>query len=149
MELLFSVKLQSRSEKVEDALVPPDGREGVYIGSADGTVEGKKLSGTMRTSMFSGDCPVPGLRKGAELPKGLHLCTVNPGGIYSIRRERLWTLESRKVPREHDGRLRHGRPSLSMVDAHARRDGRRIRFKGRHRDLERLSAAVVAGDSSR
>jgi hypothetical protein len=81
MELLFSVKLQSRADKVEDAVVPADGREGVYIGSADGKVEGKKLSGTMRISMFSGDCPVPGMRRGAEPPKGLHLCTVNPGGI--------------------------------------------------------------------
>ena len=70
MELLFSVKLQDRADKVEDAVVPADGREGVYIGSADGRVEGKKLSGTMRTSMFSGDCPVPGIRKGAEPPKG-------------------------------------------------------------------------------
>ena len=81
MELLFSVKLQDRADKVEDAVVPADGREGVYIGNADGRVEGKKLSGTMRTSMFSGDCPVPGIRKGAEPPKGLHLCTLNPGGI--------------------------------------------------------------------
>lgn len=81
MELLFSVKLQSHSDKIEDAVVPADGREGVYIGSAAGKVEGKKVSGTMRTSMFSGDCPVPGIRKGAEPPKGLHLCTLNPGGI--------------------------------------------------------------------
>src|SRR5258708_38769788 len=35
----------------------------------------------MRSSMFSGDCPVPGIRKGAEPPKDLHLCTLNPGGI--------------------------------------------------------------------
>jgi hypothetical protein len=81
MELLFTVNLQSHSDKVEDAVVPADGREGVYIGTAGGKVEGKKLSGTMRTSMFSGDCPVPGIRKGAEPPKGLHLCTLNPGGI--------------------------------------------------------------------
>src|SRR5216684_2548392 len=33
------------------------------------------------TSLFSGDCPVPGIRKGAEPPKGLHLCALNPGGI--------------------------------------------------------------------
>src|SRR6266851_8904892 len=85
MELLFSVKLQGRADKVEDAVVPADGREGVDIGSADGRVEGKKLSGTMRTSMFSGDCPVPGIRKGAEPPKGLHLCTLNPGGIIETR----------------------------------------------------------------
>src|SRR5216684_2886427 len=42
MELLFSVKLQGRADKVEDAVVPADGREGVYIGNADGRVEGKK-----------------------------------------------------------------------------------------------------------
>jgi hypothetical protein len=81
MELLFTVNLQSHSDKLEDAVVPADGREGVYIGTAGGKVEGKKLSGTMRTSVFSGDCPVPGIRKGAEPPKGLHLCTLNPGGI--------------------------------------------------------------------
>lgn len=81
MELLFTVNLQSHSDKVEDAVVPAEGREGVYIGSAGGKVEGKKISGTMRTSMFSGDCPVPGISKGAEPPKGLHLCTLNPGGI--------------------------------------------------------------------
>jgi hypothetical protein len=81
MELLFSVKLQSHSEKVADSVVPVDGREGEYIGTAEGKVEGKKLSGTMRTNMFSGNCPVPGMRKGAEPPKELHLCTLNPGGI--------------------------------------------------------------------
>src|SRR5216684_1916663 len=53
MELLFSVKLQGRADKIEDAVVPADGREGVYIGNADGRVEGKKLSGTMRTPACS------------------------------------------------------------------------------------------------
>jgi hypothetical protein len=80
-ELLFKVKLQSRSDKIEDAVIPADGREGAYIGSADGKVEGKRLSVTMRTSMFSGDCPVPEIRKGEELRKSLYICTVNPGGI--------------------------------------------------------------------
>jgi hypothetical protein len=78
MELLFSVKLQ---DKVAEAVVPANGREGEYLGSVGGEVVGKRLSGTMRTSMFSGNCPVPGMRKGAEAPKGLHLCTLNPGGI--------------------------------------------------------------------
>jgi hypothetical protein len=81
MELLFTVKLHGRSDKIEDAVVPAADREGVYISSAAGTVEGKRLSGRMRTSMFSGNCPVPGMRKGEGPPKGLHLCTVNPGGI--------------------------------------------------------------------
>jgi hypothetical protein len=79
MERLFIVKLHHRSDKIED--IPAADREGEYIGSADGTVEGKRLSGRMRTSMFSGNCPVPGIRKGEEPPKGLHLCTLNPGGI--------------------------------------------------------------------
>src|SRR5262249_14257779 len=82
MDLLFSARLQDRADKGEaGAVVPVEGREGAYIGSADGKVEGKRLVGTVSTSMFTADCLVPGMRKGAEPPKGLHLCTLNPGGI--------------------------------------------------------------------
>ena len=40
---LFDAALQFTSDSLNDAVVPPDGREGVYLGSGDGTVTGPVL----------------------------------------------------------------------------------------------------------
>jgi hypothetical protein len=84
MELLFTGKLQQRSDNIKDAVISAKDREGEYIGSGDGTLEGK-LAGTIRASSWSGSCLYPLLHKGMQPPEGLHLCTVNPGGFIDTR----------------------------------------------------------------
>lgn len=81
LEALFSADLQYRSESESDAGVAAEGREGVYIGSGDGTVAGDRLRGTIRWSLWSGNCLYPLARSGQSVPEGLHLCTINPAGF--------------------------------------------------------------------
>jgi hypothetical protein len=73
--VLFQADLQYRSESDSDAVVVAEGREGVYIGSGD------RLRGTVRWSLWSGNCLYPLARSGQSLPEGLHLCTINPAGF--------------------------------------------------------------------
>lgn len=65
-------------------VIPPEGREGVHLSDGEGEATGE-LSGRMRFSMYSGDCPLdPGyLQLPPEQPKavGDHVCTVNPGAV--------------------------------------------------------------------
>jgi hypothetical protein len=82
---LFQAALELRSDSPADAVVPADGREGIYIGTSLGTVTGKRLSGVIRASFYSGDCLYPLARAGQLVPDGLHLCTVNPGMIIDTR----------------------------------------------------------------
>jgi hypothetical protein len=81
LENLFKADLQYRSESQSDAVVVAEGREGVYIGSGDGTVTGDQLRGTVRWSLWSGNCLYPLVRSGQSVPEGLHLCTINPAGF--------------------------------------------------------------------
>ncbi len=81
LEPLFKAVLQHRSESEEDAVVAAEGHEGAYIGSGDGTVKGDRIRGTIRWSLWSGNCLYPLVRKGQTVPAGLHLCTLNPGGF--------------------------------------------------------------------
>jgi len=81
LETLFKADLQYRSESQSDAVVVAEGREGVYIGSGDGTVTGDQLRGTVRWSLWSGNCLYPLVRSGQSAPEGLHLCTINPAGF--------------------------------------------------------------------
>ena len=81
LEALFKADLQYRSESQTDAVVVAEGREGVYIGSGDGTVAGERLRGTIRWSLWSGNCLYPLVRSGQSAPEGFHLCTINPGGF--------------------------------------------------------------------
>ncbi len=79
LEELFTAELQFRSESPSDAVVAPEGREGVYLGSGDGAVTGR-IRGTMSWSFYSGNCLYPQIRAGQKVPDDLHLCTLNPGG---------------------------------------------------------------------
>jgi len=81
LEPLFQAVLQYRSESEADAVVAAGGREGAYIGSGDGTVKGDRIRGTVRWSLWSGNCVYPLVRKGQKIPAGLHLCTMNPIGF--------------------------------------------------------------------
>jgi hypothetical protein len=81
LEALFKADLQYRSESESDAVVDAEGREGAYIGSGDGTVIGDRLRGTVRWSLWSGNCLYPLVRSGQSVPEGLHLCTMNPAGF--------------------------------------------------------------------
>jgi hypothetical protein len=81
LEALFRADLQYRSELESEAVVAAEGREGVYIGSGDGTVTGDRLRGTVRWSLWSGNCLYPLARSGQSIPEGLHLCTLNPAGF--------------------------------------------------------------------
>ena len=78
---LFRAVLQYRSQAQQDAVVPPEAREGEYIGSGDGTATGDRLRGTVRWSLWAGDCVYPLVRQGQNIPDGLHLCTMNPVGF--------------------------------------------------------------------
>ena len=78
---LFRAVLQYRSQAQRDAVVPPEAREGEYIGSGDGTATGDRLRGTVRWSLWAGNCVYPLVRKGQNIPDGMHLCTMNPVGF--------------------------------------------------------------------
>jgi hypothetical protein len=75
----FDADLQYRSDV--EPVVPAEGREGVLIGTGDGKVIGEQVNGTMRWSMYSGNCAYVFVQAGVEPPPGQHLCTVNPGGV--------------------------------------------------------------------
>ena len=77
---LFDATLEFRSDSPAGAIVPPDGREGAYLGSGDGIVSGARLRGRLRWSFYSGNCLYPRIRRGEVVPTGLNLCTLNPGG---------------------------------------------------------------------
>src|SRR5260221_1122677 len=81
LEELFQADLPYRSDSQSDAVVVAEGRDGVYIGSGDGTVAGDRLRGTIRWSLWSGNCLYPLVRDGQSVPEGLHLCTINPAGF--------------------------------------------------------------------
>jgi len=78
LEPLFTAVLEYKSHSEQDAVVAADGHEGAYIGSGDGTLKGDRLRGTMKWSLWAGDCLYPLLRKGQAVPDGLHICTMNP-----------------------------------------------------------------------
>lgn len=69
LEALFKANLQYRSESESDAVVATEGREGVYIGCGDGTVAGDRLRGTIRWSLWSGNCLYPLVRAGNQCPR--------------------------------------------------------------------------------
>jgi hypothetical protein len=77
---LFDAAVRFTSESPDDAVVPPDGREGVYLGSGEGVAIGERLRGRLRFSFYSGNCQYPQIRRGEAVPDGLNLCTLNPGG---------------------------------------------------------------------
>jgi hypothetical protein len=81
LEELFKANLRYRSASESDAVVVAEGHEGVYIGSGDGTVSGDRLRGTLRWSLWSGNCLYPPARSGQSVPEGLHLCSINPAGF--------------------------------------------------------------------
>lgn len=81
MTHLFDALLEFTSTSPAEAVVPPEGREGEYLGSGDGTVSGERVRGRMRWSFYSGNCLYPRIRAGEPVPDGLNLCTLNPGGI--------------------------------------------------------------------
>lgn len=80
LELLFRAVLQYRSPG-QDAVISAEDREGVIIGSGDGTVTGALLEGSLRWSLWARDCVYPAIRDGAIIPDGLHLCTMDAGGL--------------------------------------------------------------------
>ncbi len=77
---LFDAAVRFTSESPDDAVVPPQGREGIYLGSGDGVATGPRLHGTLRWSFYSGNCLYPQIRRGEPVPDRLNLCTINPGG---------------------------------------------------------------------
>lgn len=77
---LFDATVQFTSEAPADAIVSPEGREGVYLGSGDGIATGERLSGRLRWSFYSGNCLYPQIRRGEAVSDRLNLCTLNPGG---------------------------------------------------------------------
>ena len=81
LEPLFTAVLQYRSNSQSDAAVSTEGREGALIGSGDGRATGEQVEGTVLWSLWSGNCVYPSLRRGQPIPDGLHLCTMNPGGL--------------------------------------------------------------------
>lgn len=85
LEPLFDAELRYTSESEADAVMPADGREGVYIGSGDGTVTGETPHGTIRWSFYSVDCMYLLVRRGEAVPPGQHLCYDNPGGFIETK----------------------------------------------------------------
>jgi hypothetical protein len=81
LEPLFQAELRYTSESEDDAVIPAEGREGVYIGSGDGIIRGNALKGTIRWSFYSADCMYLLVQRGEAVPPGQHLCYDNPGGF--------------------------------------------------------------------
>jgi hypothetical protein len=81
LEPLFTAVLQYQSDCRKSAVVPSEGRDGAFIGTSDGTVSGTLLRGTVRTSLWSGNCVYPLVRRGQAIPEGLHICMMNPVGF--------------------------------------------------------------------
>jgi hypothetical protein len=79
LEHLFDAELAYKEGM--DAVVPQADREGTLIGSGDGVVRGAKIRGRMRWSFYSAACLYPAARARFAVPKGQHLCKVNPGGV--------------------------------------------------------------------
>jgi len=82
LEHLFDAELAYRDGA--GPAVAAAGREGVLIGSGDGTVTGPGLRGTIHWSMYTAACPYrpdgsPG--EGQATADGDHFCRVNPGGL--------------------------------------------------------------------
>ena len=68
LEPLFQAVMQYQSDSETDAVVPVEGHEGAYIGSGDGIVTGDRIRGTIRWSLWSGNCVYPLVRKGQKIP---------------------------------------------------------------------------------
>ena len=79
MQQLFDADLEYDTDVA--AVVPPEGREGEYIGSGGGRVTGERISGTIRWSMFAADCAYLLVRAGVDPGPGEHLCRVHPCGL--------------------------------------------------------------------
>lgn len=77
---LFTAVLDFTSDSPADAIVSSEGRDGGYIGSGTGSVDGAQVRGTMSWSLYAGNCLYPQIRNGEAVPDDLHLCTLNPGG---------------------------------------------------------------------
>ena len=58
---LFEARLQYQSDM--EVVVSAETREGELVGSGDGSVSGDRLSGTVRWSMYAGNCAYVGCRE--------------------------------------------------------------------------------------
>ena len=88
LEHLFDAELQYQQDV--EPLVPSEGREGELIGSGDGAVNGGKLAGRLRWSMFAADCPFRPDGSGRN-PNGDHVCTTNPAFVLDTEDgARIW-----------------------------------------------------------
>lgn len=76
---LFEARLQLQSDM--EGVVSAETRDGELVGSGDGTVTGALLSGTVRWSIYAGNCAYVYVLAGLEPPPGQHLCTVHPAGV--------------------------------------------------------------------
>jgi hypothetical protein len=81
VEPLFRALLQYQSTSENDAIIGAEGHEGAYIGSGNGTITGERVRGTVKWSLWAGNCAYPLVRKGQSIPDGIHLCTMNPVGF--------------------------------------------------------------------
>lgn len=81
VEPLFRAVLQYQSTSEKDAVIGAEGREGAYIGSGNGTITGERVQGTVKWSLWAGNCVYPLVRKGQSVPDGIHLCTMSPVGF--------------------------------------------------------------------
>ena len=121
LEHLFDAELQYRPDV--EPVVGSEGREGELIGSGDGAVNGVRLAGRLRWSMFAADCPFrpDGF---ASSTNGDHVCTTNPALVletddgatiwieakgYGLRREGVapnWRLTASLRFQTYDARYR-------------------------------------------
>jgi hypothetical protein len=81
LDLLFRAVLQFTSDSPADAVIPSADRDGAYIGTGTGTIDGARLSGAASWSLYSGNCLYPLIRSGQSVPDTLNLCTLSPGGF--------------------------------------------------------------------
>jgi hypothetical protein len=78
---LFDAAVQFTSESPDDAVVSPEGREGMYLGSGDGIATGETRARKTPLVVLFGQLLVPAdppRRSGAGQ---LNLCTLDAGGF--------------------------------------------------------------------
>lgn len=156
LEHLFDAELQYRQDI--EPIVASEGREGELIGSGDGTVNGGRLVGRLRWSMFAADC-VFRLDGSETIRSGDHVCTTNPALVlesddgatiwidakgYGLRRESHapnWRLTASLRFQTDDLRYRWLDNAFGIWEGVFDEDARHAHYRAFLQTIERAEAA--------
>ena len=156
LEHLFDAELQYQQDI--DPVVTSEGREGELIGNGDGSVNGARLAGRLRWSMFVADC-VFRLDGSATDSNGDHLCSANPALVletedgatiwidakgYGLRRESAapnWPLTASLRFQTDDPRYRWLENAFGIWEGVFDEDAGHARYRAFLQTIEQAEAA--------